>query len=486
MHRPRALRERLDETLFLGAPPAEAGGARGERIAIAACLLALAVVLQLLRLGWTASLDSLWAEDGAIFLQGALTQGFDQVVFSPYSNYLVLVPRLIGEIAALVPLRDAPAAVSIASAALVALSGLVVWHAAAGHIRSPYLRGALTAATVLAPVAGLESIDSASYVSWYMLFATFWVLLWRPRTAWGAGLASLFVLATALSNPGVWFFIPLAALRAIAIRDGRDLAIVASFAIGAASQIPVLAFSQGDAVEPLWTSQIWTVYLQRVVDGAALGLRLGGFAWEALGWPLLIGLTLCGVAGLAVGARRAAPAARYIAAIAIPTSLAMFVASLYQRAVATQMVWPAGDHNGSGGRYAIVPALLLVSVALVLLDGSSWGRGRGNRPSRAIVVTAAVLLVAVATSFYARNVEVRGTPRWDAALESAAAICAAQGVPSAAIPISPPGFGMQLPCDQILTAHPSARPASAVPSTDPPPGAGGGARGSAREASAGR
>jgi hypothetical protein len=431
-------------------------------------LLTLGIVLQLLRLGWTASLNSLWAEDGPIFLQQALAQDFGQTVFSPYANYLVLVPRLIGEAASIVPLQDAPATVSILSATLVALSGLVVWHASAGHIKNPYLRGTLVALTILAPVAGLESIDSAAYVPWYMLFATFWILLWRPRTMWGTALASLFVLATALSSPGVWFFIPLAALRAVAMRNRRDLAIVASFAIGAVAQMPVLAFSQGDAVEPVWTSDIWAVYLQRVVDGAALGLRLGGFAWELFGWPFLILLVVAGTAGLVVGIREATPAARYIAAIAIPTSLALFVASLYQRAVATQMLWPAGDHSGSAGRYAIVPTLLLVSAALVLIDSSTRSRTGRSQGSWASKVVAGLLLLTIGTSFYARNIDVRGTPPFDAALESAAKTCAVERTPTAAIPTSPPGFGMELSCDQILKAYPSARPTSGAPSTTRP------------------
>ena len=444
------LRAGLGESLFPDAPD-ERSESRGGYLLIVLGLLALAVFLQLLRVGWSVSLNSLWAEDGTIFLQGGLAHGFGQTLLTPYSKYLVLVPRLIGEAASLVPLRDAPAAVSILSAAVVALSGLAVWHASAGHIRSPYLRGALAALTVLAPVAGLESIDSASYVSWYMLFATFWLLLWRPPTMRGAVLAALFILATALSNPGVWFFIPLAALRAIAIRDRRDVALVAGFGVGAAIQIPVLALSSEQAVEPLWTGDIWTVYLQRVLDGAAFGLRLGGEAWSHLGWPFLIALIACAVAGLAVGIKRSTPAARYLAAVAIPTSLLMFVVSLYQRAVGPQMIWLAHAYNGNGGRYAIVPALLLASVALVLIDSSSRTRsGPSGRPwASAGAVALAVL--AIAGSFDAEEIAARGAPPWEAALKSAAAACAGEHLVETSVPTSPPGFGVQVRCEQIAS-----------------------------------
>lgn len=453
---------RLGETLFPDAPPVRTTFGRGEGAVLVIALLVLATVLQLARLGWSASLNSLWAEDGPIYLQEALGQDFWHAIVSTYATYLVLVPRLIAEAASLVPLQDTAAAVSILSAAVVALSGLVVWHASAAHVRDPYLRGTLAALTVLTPVAGLESLDSAAYVPWFMLFATFWILLWRPRTMRGAVAAALFALATGLSTPGVWFFLPLAALRAVAARDRRDLTILAGFGIGAAVQVPVLLLNTEQAVTPLWTSDIWTVYLQRVVDGAPLGLQLGGIAWAHLGWPLLIALVIAGLAGLAIGARRSTPAARYIAAIAIPTSLFMFVVSMYQRAVATPMLWLEGMHNGTGSRYAIVPALLVISAAVVLIDGAIRRQARPRRLAPASAAAVAVLLVALVTSFYARDIPVRGAPPWDAALKAAAVTCAHERVAEVAVPTSPPGFGLQVQCDRVLDAYPSPRQVSAT------------------------
>jgi hypothetical protein len=460
---------RLGESLFPDAPPARTGLGRGEGAVLAIALLALATVLQLARLGWSASLNSLWAEDGPIYLQEALGQDFWHAITHTYATYLVLVPRLIAEVASLLPLQDAAAAVSILSAVVVALSGLIVWHASAAHVRDPYLRGTLATLAVLVPVAGLESLDSAAYVPWYMLFATFWILLWRPRTVRGAVLAALFVLATGLSTPGVWFFLPLAALRAAAARDRRDLTILAGYAIGGLVQVPVLALNNEQAVTPLWTGDIWTVYLQRIVDGAPLGLRLGGIGWEHLGWPLLIALLVAGLTGLAIGGRRSTPAARWIAAIVIPTSLAMFVVSVYQRAVGTQMLWPEGIHNGTGSRYAIVPALLVVSAAVVLVDGVLRRQETPRRIPPLGAATVAVLLIALVSSFYAREIDVRGVPPWDAALKAAAVTCAREGVADVAIPTSPPGFGMQVPCNRVLDAYPSARRTSGVAPDGGPP-----------------
>ena len=447
----QALRAHLDETLFPAARASVSTLTRWELALIVSGLMAIVVVLQLARLGWSASLNSLWAEDGPIYMQEALTQDFWHAIVSTYATYLVLVPRLIAELASLAPLDDIPAAVSILSALVVGLSGIAVWYATAAHVRNPYLRGTLVALTVLCPVAGLESLDSAAYVPWYMLFASFWLLLWRPATLWGAGLGGLFLLLTGLSTPGLWFFAPLAALRALATRDRRDAIVVGSYAIGAAVQIPVLVLTTEAAVEPLWSGDIWTVFLQRVVNGAPFGLRGGGEAWSHLGWPFLVALTAIAIAALAYGFHRSARGARYLAAIAIFTSLLMFVVSLYQRAVGVQMLWPEGAFNGSGSRYAIVPALLLISAALVLLESSQRERAVGPRwlpwPSMAAV---ALLCASIAVSFWARDLQTRGTPPWDAALDHAAQACQAEGAESIAVPTSPTPFGIQLPCEEIV------------------------------------
>jgi hypothetical protein len=345
-----------------------------------------------------------------------------------------------------------PAVVSILSAGVVGLSGFAVWLASGAHIRDPYLRGILAALTVLCPVVGLEAIDSAAYVPWYMLFATFWLLIWRPATTWGTVFASAFILLTGLSSPGIWFFAPLAALRAVAARDRRDGAIATSFAVGAAVQIPIVLSNREQAIDPAWSHDIWSTYLQRVIDGAPLGLRLGGNAWEQLGWPLLIGLALAGVIGFYVGFRRSGASARWIAAIALLTSLTMFVVSLYERAAAEQMVWPEGIwFANKGDRYVIVPALLLVSAAMALIDSAQRKRAVPGRIGRAGAATVALLALALVTSFDQRQNALRGDPSWDAALEWAEAECVTERVAEIWVPISPPGWGLQLSCNRLTS-----------------------------------
>jgi hypothetical protein len=450
-----SLRRQLDESLFQDPPPPDPAAQGPLRWLLIGALLTLAILLQMLRVGWSISLHSLWAEDGAVYFSGAVHNGFGGSLFDTYATYLVFVPRLIGEVADLLPLQDAPAAISILSGATVALSGWIVWEATAGLIESPWLRGSLALLTVLVPVGGLESTDSAAYVPWYMLFATFWIVLWRPRTTFTAAGAGLFALLTGLSTPGVWFFIPVALLRTVAIRDRRDLLLLAGYWTGAAVQVPVLAFNKEEAVTPLWTHDIWTSYLQRVIDGAFLGLKLGGKGWEHIGWPLLIALcALLGV-GLAYAIARTNLSARLLALLAIPISLVMFVVSVYQRAVGEEMVWHAHQWSEAAGRYAIVPSLLLFSVAAVMLDRRSRRRQGEGRPRFFAWGLAALAVVVVAFSFHVENAEVRGAPPWDASLDHSAEVCESEP-PGAetGVATSPPTWSLNIPCDELAKFGP--------------------------------
>lgn len=439
------LRDHLDATLFPRSQPALAGLAPWATALLVVFFLLAAVGLQLLRIGPEVGLDSLWAEDGQIFLQRALLDGFWENVFQPYAGYLVVVPRLIGEAGAAVPIRDAPAAIAIAAGLVVGLSGIAVWNGASGLIRSPILRAVLVALTVLCPVASLEATDAGAYVIWYMSFASFWLLLWRPPSRWGAGLAALFILATGLSTPLIWFFAPLAGLRLLAARDGRDLTIVGAYAATALAQVPVVVGNTEVVPEPLWSADIWTALAQRVVAGAALGQRLGGYAWEHLGTPFLLALLALLAVGLVLGLRRADRGGVYFAAVAIPTALLAFVVTVYQRGVGPAMIWPAHAFGGAGGRYAIVPALLLVSVALVLLD-------RAVPPLNRLWIWggAAGLAVVLAISFHVGETSQRGQPAWGGRVDTARQRCIAGDLDIVRVAISPKGFGLVLVCDELV------------------------------------
>lgn len=451
-----ALRRHLHRSLFTEGPDPTGGLDRVGLTIVVVAFLAIATILQMLRIGPGNAIHSLWAEDGPIFYSGALHLGFFANVFETYAGYLVVVPRLIGEVGAAVPLADGPAAMAITSGIVVGVCGIVVWVAAGSTIRNPWLRGTLALLTVLAPTASLESVDSGTYVLWFMLFASFWVLLWRPRTTTGAVLGGVFILLTALSTPEIWFFAPLALLRLIALRDRRDALILGGWVVGSVAQVPAYLFSNEPQIEPLWSHTIWTAFLQRVLDGAALGEELGGIGWDGLGWALLIFLLVFTAVGLAIGLRRVEARARWLAGLGILIAVVMFVFSVYQRAVGPQMAWPTDAHFGDGGRYTIVPALLLVAIALALIDQllrrprDEWLPRLGPWLAGLAIL---ILAVGAAFSFDVGGGAVRGSPRWHEALEAGARRCEeSPGLAEVSVRTSPPGYGVNVACAEVVDA----------------------------------
>jgi hypothetical protein len=441
------LRLRLQETLFLDAPPRPP--LTPARVGAGLALAAVGVVAICLRLGFSTSFHSLWAEDGTILLETAVRHDFLTSAGTLYVGNVILVPRLVGEIAAAAPLSWAPAIFTIAGNAIVVGCAFIVWTASAAHIRDPFLRAALAALVVIVPVAGLESIDNTDYVAFYMLFATFWLLLWRPRSAVAAGAGGAFGLLTALCTPLGAVLVPLAALRMIAARDRRDWLVVAPLVAGAVAQLVIYEFHRSAAPPSGWDWSTFEAYLQRVLAGGLFGQRIAGGLWEIGGWVFLaiLGMTAAALAAFALG--RPSRRGRDFLILALILSLGTFVVSAYARDVGGAMVWPAGSYNSTTGpRYAIMPVLLLVSAVLVQLD---LGPAR-ERPRVQIACSAGFLALLVAgavTSFSVADREARGTPSWPSALAAARQSCAPPQAPTATIPISPPGWTTTLPCSEV-------------------------------------
>lgn len=448
------LRRDLDRSLFGQAPTPTRIGA--DVAFLLAALVALGVVLQLLRLGWSTPLHSLWAEDGPVFLRGALQHGFLDGVVQPYERYLVVVPRLIGAGAAALPLPDAPAGSAVLAALAVSVTGVVVWVASAGQIANPYLRGALALATVLAPLGDIEAVADPTNVAWFLLFGAFWVLLWRPRSVAGAAVAAAFLLLAGLSSVGILLLIPVALLRLAAARTRADGLVLGAFAAASLAQGLVQVLNSQPAPHAAWSSDVWPAYLQRVFGGV-LGQSLSAHIWTTFGWPLVAALLLAATAAVAYAVPRVDGRVRWFLGAAIGTSLLLFVASAYGRGLGTELLWPAGDSPQIGARYTIVPGLLLLSAALVLVD-HAWRRSQRPALAPGVLATLAALATVVATSFYVGNAAIRGTPTWSLGLAAAGRKCVTGHARAETIPISPPGWVVKLPCAKLARYAPTGAP----------------------------
>lgn len=183
------------------------------RILKAASLLGAACVLTMIAWGRLPTLtrETVWAEDGGVFLRDVLRAGHLQSIFLPYDGYLHVLPRLLASIShALVPLEGYAIAMSLLSCAVVAGISIGVFHLARVLTESVSVRLMIAVIPILLPIGPNEVLGNAANLHWYLLWLAPWLLLKKPANP-AAG-AVLFVLSflTAASEIISGMFLPLA------------------------------------------------------------------------------------------------------------------------------------------------------------------------------------------------------------------------------------------------------------------------------------
>jgi len=452
-----AVRRWLDEHLFRDAPPAPE--LTGRRAAVIAALAVIGVAMQLARVWASNPLETLWTEDGSVWLQDAMTRGFGDALTTPYNGYLQTLGRLVAEPVAALPVEWFPATMALIGAAIVIGMAFLVWRASAAHIEDPYLRGALAALMVLLPTFGVEDLANVTNSIWFLLFASFWVLLWRPRSFGGALLGAGVLFLAAVTNAGMVVLAPLWAARLIAFRDRRDAAIVIAFAVGLAIQ---LGISAGDTnllseegrkqvvAEPNWEWEVVAAYAQRVIGGAFGGYEVSAYLWRELGGPFLVALAL-GLVGLVAVAVARGGRAAVLVAVAVAASVAIFLTAGYRRwdFGGSALYWPSGLSGRNATHHVIVPTLLLLSAVAVLLDSVARAGGAETRLRMRAVM--AGLVVVGLLSFDASDA-IRSVPTWSEEVTAARSACQ-RGGETARLRIAPvrlfDKWVVETPCSKL-------------------------------------
>jgi hypothetical protein len=372
------------------------GLARWALVLLQVVVVALGALVMLARIGGRPAWDSVWAEDTGVYLPQALAHPWH--LLQSYAGYLQLVPRLIGQIAALVPIRHASAVFAAGGALIASACGLFAYHASSGHVSSRWLRALLGLSVVLLPVAQLEIADNGVNSIWYLLYALFWAALWRPRSRTGAAVSAAVAFAAAASSSLALLYAPLFAARAMVLpRRLREHAATAGWAAGCLLQVLVIVASHLSRLALHNPLNAVLYYLHEVL--------LPAFGWH-LSWHLrhLVGRNGATVlaAGLIVIVLAAVVATqerrcRVFVVTAVATGL-LFTA------VTSVLAWGGPGQHVSiwvehGARYATVPILLLDAALIVAAD--AYARRWWPRPRAIAAVTAliAVLAVGWATDF---------------------------------------------------------------------------------------
>jgi hypothetical protein len=376
--------------------PHRTGLARWAFFPVQIAAVALGALVMLSRIGGRVAWNRVWAEDPGIYLPQAIAHPWH--LLQSYGGYLQLVPRLIAQIAALVPIGSASVVFAIGGAVIAAGCGLFTYHASAGHVSSRWFRVLLGLSVVLLPVAQLEIADNGVNSIWYLLVALFWAALWRPRTRTGAAVAAVVAFAAAASSSLGLLFAPLFAARAAVVpRRPREHAATTGWALGSLLQLVSILTSHQSRLKPHNPVNA-VLYYSREVLLPALG-------WH-LSWHLrhLVGLTAATIlAGGIIAVVLAAAVVtqpgrcRVFVVAAVATGLLFTaVTSMFAWGGPAQRVTIAAEH---GARYSTLPILLLDAALIVAADGYAsrwWPRPKAIAAVAALV---AVLAAGWATDF---------------------------------------------------------------------------------------
>jgi hypothetical protein len=417
-------------------------------------LVAAGVTVQLFRPITPALTDRVFAEDGAIFLNGAVERGsgFFDVLLEPYAGYVHIVPRALAAVVAALPLDDAAAGFAVGSAIVVALLSVYVFVALADLIESHAIRAALALVMLVPPASGAHTAANASNLHWYFGFAAFCALISRPRGHAQVALATAVTALAALSDPLNALLIPLAVWQMLDMRGSRTrFVIIGGLAAGLLVQAGVgLGGSDlGGPTDHLsydWFMTAQQAFLGRVGTAAIVGDRpLGGLVTVWGGWIYLA--TGVALAVLALAAIRRWPDRRsQVALVSIAYALGWFAVVVYLRGgTADAMSVSVGPFSTKAARYVLEPLLLLFLSAGAVVD-----RDRHAWPRWASVAAAVWLVSLVVHNYSIVATDREGDRAWSTELTAARTECM-DGRQVATLRLAPgPPWAVTLDCRTIL------------------------------------
>lgn len=422
----------------------------------------LATYLQLARQPGVPAFDSLWAEDGSIFLSDALNEnGVGQLV-KPLAGYLHFLPRFLAGVAEGVPLRYAGWILAAGSALIVSLLSLYVFFASRRLLPQPWARATLSGLMVLIPAASVESLNNAASLHFFVIFPCFWALLHRPQTRGATVAASLVTLSATLIDPRTALLLPVAVWKVLRDRNRLSRIVATVFVGGLVLQAVIVFVAVVLKTDPTVArypvnldesriSDLPGLYGLRVVGPLLVGERHLDNAWSAFGWSFGYLALALALLLFVYGMRQTDRRTRSWLAVSLGYSAAYFVIPVM--AWGTRNLWPFESFYLAGNRYTIYPILFLVTAVLLLLTSSHRPQPDRSGLGPTQIATLLFLGTLVIANVNLSNVRAAG-PSWSQELEAAQARCRLDKEQVAHIPIAPilrpPLWFVSTSCSRVL------------------------------------
>jgi hypothetical protein len=420
-------------------PPAAAG--RPAAGLLAGLLAGLAVLagaaVSLLRQPGVGALGTVWAEDGQVFLAGAVNRPLPEALTASYAGYFHTGPRLLAELVTRAPADLAAAGLAVAAAVVTAALAVLVYAASGAHLPSRLARVVAAGIVLVPPLAQGDVPNSIANLHWPALYALFWVLLWTPAGWPGRAAGVLTTVLVTTSDILVIGLLPLAMVRFAVRRDRYSAALAAVFSAGVTLQLLGLATGASDRETDLNPVRAVVGYLLRAVPAGLIGSRWLGPDHTSVRWLALAAVAWLLVAlAVLAAARGLTRPAWTLAGLAAVHSVGLYLLPVLLSGVATE-------------RYAVAPAMLLVVALLAVLAPGS-GRPAGGPAGWPRLALVGLLVVVCAVNLRVPNLRADG-PTWSGELDRAGQVCTTTPVESVRLrlpPADPPWYA-ELPCDYL-------------------------------------
>ncbi|GAB2935111.1 hypothetical protein GCM10027047_34470 [Rhodococcus aerolatus] len=383
-------------------------GRGGALLPVGVLLGAVAVLAARLALA-PGILDHVWAEDGAVFLRDAETEGWASLLRT-YAGYAHVLPRALAVLGTALPIEIYARYVVVVSLALTALLAAYAAWASRPVLGDARLAAVAGAVVVASPLLGGEVLGNLANLQWVVLPAAAWALA-APRGGWPHVLVAL---AAALCTPLAVLLAPVAL-----VAHGRRVlraATVAALLAGLVVQAALVALGRASALTGPERPVAVPPGLPRALLTAASGAAVEGPVAEAVGAAVVLAV-------LVVGAwQRHEVAARLGLAFGVSAVLVWGVTAVLSAALPS--------------RYALAGAVL--SAGALLLVASTL------RPLPRLLLP---LLLVWGLTTVTTGAEFRASgPDWTTQLDQARAACTA-GAGEATAALAPEGWGTAtLPC----------------------------------------
>ena len=361
--------------------------------------------------------DSLYVEDGQVFLGQAVGQHAWDTFATSHLGYLHSAARAITEVATWLPLERAPLVMALLTSLLVAVLALYVFEASAAWIASPLLRAAVGLAVVLVPVTARDIAGTVANLHWYLIYASFWAVVcpWRTR-GWLAASVAV-ALVSVLTDPLTAVLLPLGLVLAVRARERSAWAGPGAIVLGVLVQL-VLRDEGAERVSGVDVGAIPRIFAERVTSSTLVG---DGQLFDVFdgrtGSPFAWGSLVLVAVAVGVGLSRLSGRRRWLLASSAALSLTFFLIPVINRG--TELLVPDVPWALGASRYMYLPVMFLVTGLVAAADRAERGDGRPRLRELALVL---LVVVPIALDYRAPH-RTEGEPRWGPAVAEAEEAC---------------------------------------------------------------